>query len=144
MAPVFFNRTYDETFDLLLEARDYLAHREPLDRRELGPDDRLVVNCEALRLTSRLTQIMAWLLVQKAVHAGEMTRAEAASGQHRLSGQAVCLTREVVGGYPIPARLRSLLDRSYNLYTRVERLDALVARASPGASSSARGPGSVC
>lgn len=127
MAAVFFSRTYDEAFDLLVEARDYLADREPIDRRGMTPDDRLVANCEAMRLTSRLTQIMAWLLIQKAVHAGELSSYEAAADEHRLAGQSVCLTRRPVIDISMPRHLQSLLDRSYQLYTRVERLDHMVA-----------------
>ncbi len=125
MSSVFFSRTYDEAFDLLLEARDYLAYREPIDRQAIDIGDRLVVNCEAMRLTSRLTQIMAWLLVQRAVVAGEITPSEAAAERNRLAGQSVCRARNAAAR--IPPSLQSLLDRSYSLYTRVERLDAMAA-----------------
>jgi regulator of CtrA degradation len=125
---VYFDRTYRETMTLLLETRDYMRFREPVDRRAMPDDQRLVVNCEALRLTSRLTHIMAWLLIQKAVHAGELTAAEAASEDHRLAGQSVCRERATVGDVSMPPRLATLLERSYHLYTRVERLDELVAR----------------
>ena len=114
---------------LLVEARDYMRFREPVDRDTLPDEHRLVVNCEALRLTSRLTHIMAWLLIQKAVHAGEITAAEAAGADHRLAGQAVCRERTGAGGIALPPMLGALLERSYRLYARVERLDALAARA---------------
>ena len=126
---VYFDRTYRETMTLLVETRDYMRFREPADRGALPDDHRLAVNCEALRLTSRLTHIMAWLLVQKAVHAGEMTAAEAAGDDHRLAGQAVCRKRPDAPDLALPPVLAQLLERSYQLYTRVERLDALVARA---------------
>jgi regulator of CtrA degradation len=125
---VYFDRTYRETMTLLLETRDYMRFREPVDRRAMPDDHRLVVNCEALRLTSRLTHIMAWLLIQKAVHAGEITAAEAASEAHRLAGQSVCRTHGTPGDISMPPALATLLERSYHLYTRVERLDELVAR----------------
>jgi regulator of CtrA degradation len=127
MATIFFSRTFDEAMDLLIEARDYLTYREPIDRQYLDNTERLVLNCEAMRLTSRLTQVMAWLLVQKAVVAGEISREESAQEAHRLSGQSVCLTREGAEHRTIPTGLRSLLDRSYHLYTRVERLDEMAA-----------------
>jgi regulator of CtrA degradation len=126
---VYFDRTYRETMSLLLETRDYMRFREPVDRRAVPDDHRLVVNCEALRLTSRLTHIMAWLLIQKAVHAGEITAAEAAAEDNRLAGQSVCRERSTVGDISMPPALALLLERSYQLYTRVERLDELVARA---------------
>ena len=146
---VFLNGTYEETLRLLREARDYLAYREPLDRQRLTPFERLVVNCEALRLTSRLTQVMAWVLMQKAVHAGEVSAAEAAAEHHRLAGQAVCRSRELRQARAVPPALGRLLDRSYDLYSRVERLDAMVAgrvnsEEPRRPSSSARCPGSAC
>jgi len=125
---VYFDGTYRETMNLLLETRDYMRFREPVDRRAVPDDHRLMVNCEALRLTSRLTHIMAWLLIQKAVHAGEITAAEAASDDHRLAGQAVCRERAAADEVTMPPALALLLERSYRLYARVERLDALVAR----------------
>jgi regulator of CtrA degradation len=114
---------------LLVETRDYMRFREPADRRAMPDDHRLVVNCEALRLTSRLTHIMAWLLIQKAVHAGEISAAEAAGTDHRLAGQSVCRERQVFRDVSMPPALQMLLERSYQLYTRVERLDEMVASA---------------
>jgi regulator of CtrA degradation len=129
---VFFSRTYDEAFDLLLEARDYLACRAPIDREQAAFDQRIVQNCEAFRLTSRLTQVMAWLLVRKAVDAGELTEIEAEREEHRLAGQSVCLAQPEASE-TMPAGLRSLLERSYLLYARIERLDAQVAHQSQDA-----------
>ena len=60
----FFNRTYDETMALLIEARNYIAYNEQSDQRGLAPQVRLQVSYESLRVTSRLTQVMAWLLAQ--------------------------------------------------------------------------------
>ena len=127
MVAVFLNRTYDDAMRLLHEARDYLAYEEPIDRKRLSPTDRLVLNCEAMRLTSRLTQVMAWVLVQKAVYAGEMSASEAASADHRLAGQTVCRSQAMREARAVPPALGRLLDRSYDLYSRVERLDAQVA-----------------
>ncbi len=70
----FFGKTYDETMALLVASRDYLANAQPADTTGLKPIERLRVNCEAMRLTTRLTQVMAWLLAQRAVHEGELTR----------------------------------------------------------------------
>jgi regulator of CtrA degradation len=125
-APTFLNRTYEEAMALLLDARDYLTHHESADCRTLEMVPRLSVSRETLRITSRLTQVMAWLLIQKAVFAGEISRAEAAAGHHRLAGQRVCL--DTAGGQfdGIPLRLSNLLERSHSLYARIARLDALV------------------
>lgn len=122
----FFDSTFEEALALTRQARDYLTHREPADRLKMSPADRMAASCETMRLTSRLTQIMAWLLVQKAVHAGEMTREEAAAPEFRLAGREVCEeTRPPVDGATLQPRLIELLDTSLNLYQRVARLDAM-------------------
>jgi regulator of CtrA degradation len=120
----FFDRTYDEALALTREARDYIGGQGASERRAMTPDAMLVASCEEMRLTARMTQVMAWLLVQRAVHAGEMTRSQAAAKQHRLSGQDACLSGPVAPEVELPARLNDLLSRSRNLYERVQRLDA--------------------
>lgn len=122
----FFGKTYAEAMELLVEARDYLAHREPIDRAGLVPIERLRFCGETMRLTARLTQIMAWLLAQRAVHAGELTQQEALGEHGALAQHQVCMEGEGLG--PMPQRLASLLDRSQHLYVRVARLDELARR----------------
>ena len=126
----FFGKTYDETMSLLLASRDYLAAAQPGDAIGLKPIDRLRVNCEAMRLTTRLTQIMAWLLAQRAVFAGEIGRAQAASDEFRLSADSVCMAEgDDMAANVLPMRLRELLEESRRLYVRVARLDELSRRA---------------
>ncbi|NIA70527.1 DUF1465 family protein [Pelagibius litoralis] len=127
----FFDSTFEEALALTREAREYLTNRDPGERKEMSPGDRMAMSCETMRLTSRLTQIMAWLMVQKAVHAGEMTREEARAPEFRLSGKAVCEeTSPPVEGVTLQPRLNELLDRSHRLYERVARLDAMQERSS--------------
>ena len=125
----FFGKTYDETMSLLLASRDYLAMAQPADAHGLKPIDRLRVNCEAMRLTTRLTQIMAWLLAQRAVFAGEMGRAQAASDEFRLAADSICMAESDFEVQILPMRLQELLDQSRRLYVRVARLDELSRRA---------------
>lgn len=123
--PKLLNRVFEETMTLLIDARDYVARHEPVEAAQLALTARLLVSRETMRITSRLTQIMAWLLVQKAVFAGEMSRAEAAGPAHRLAGHKLCLDAESGRFDGVPPRLSTLLERSYNLYVRIARLDAL-------------------
>lgn len=120
----FLGNTYDDALGLLVEARNYLA-RLPPGRPEEPPHLRLQISYETMRLTARLTQIMAWLLAQKAVHGGELTREEAQGGVCSLDAKAVCLDPSSSANQELPPGLRSLLDRSYGLYLRVYRLDAM-------------------
>lgn len=124
----FFNRTYDEAMGLLVEARDYMAYQEAKDQRGLPAHARLQVSYESLRVTSRLTQVMAWLLAQKAVHAGELTAEQVASDEYALAGGDICSDPSGPENEQLPTRLRDLLDRSHRLYMRVTRLDRQIRR----------------
>jgi regulator of CtrA degradation len=125
-ATEFFGKTYGEAMSLLTEARDYLTHREPIDRSALVAEDRLRACSETMRLTSRLTQIMAWLMAQRAVYQGEIVQERALEGHGPLAGLDVCMSDEATDNLPV--RLVSLLDRSRRLYVRVARLDELARR----------------
>lgn len=122
----YFSRTYDETMALLIEARNYVAFQEANDQRRMPFNQRLQVSYESMRVTSRLTQVMAWLLAQKAVHAGELSAAQAASDEFALSGGSVCSDRGGLDLPELPRTLHSLLDRSHHLYVRVSRLEDMV------------------
>ncbi len=108
------------------ESRDYLTHHDRAERAKMTPEAQLWASCETMRLTARLTQIMAWLLVQKAVHAGELSRADAAASEHRLSGQEVCESTGCIEDVVLQPKLMELLDRSHRLYQRVARLDSML------------------
>ena len=125
-ATTFFSKTSDEAHALLVEARDYVeATREVHFER---PVHDLMHIVETLRLTTRLAQIMAWLLIQRAVHAGEMTPAEARQAPNRLGARSLCLDAGGESEAALPAVLRALLARSRALYRRIARLDEMVAR----------------
>jgi regulator of CtrA degradation len=124
----FFGRTYDEAMGLLLEARNYVIADELRRPGTTEPADRLILCCETMRLTARLTHVMAWLLAQKAVHAGEITLAEAAAEPFALGGRTTCLTEHPGIAALGDDWLAGLLDRSLRLYVRVSRLDEMVRR----------------
>ena len=124
----FFSKTYEETLGMLSEARDYITCEQPLECQAMTPIGRAALMQETTRLVARLTQVMAWLLVQKAVYGGEMTRAQALEDVHRLGGKAVCLAAECPPSFAPTQRFATLLDRSRRLYIRVARLDELLER----------------
>lgn len=126
--PAFFRRTYDETLDLMVEARNYMAYVERRERERADMVSGLRMSCEAMRVTSRLTQVMAWLMIQRAVHEGEIEAQDAMAEANRLSGGAVCLDETFTTDETLPNGLRSLLDRSFRLYQRVARLEEQMMR----------------
>jgi regulator of CtrA degradation len=122
-APLFFRGTYEEAFDLLVEARNYVEHHVPAFKYSQDPPDRYAMTTETLRLTSRLTQVMAWLMAQRAVQEGEIEEAEFVDDKYRLEGHDVCLKRAIEDMDDLPDGLNDLMDRSYELYNRIMRLD---------------------
>ncbi len=125
-ATTFFSKTYDEANALLIEACAYIATARARPRER--PAMALLHSMETMRLTARLGQIMAWLLVQRAMHAGELTVEEVRSAAHRLAGHEVCLDAGGEADVFLAPSLRDLLARSRKLYRRVSRLDEMIAR----------------
>lgn len=128
-----FDGTYREVLELLERARALAAapraaaaygSRGAVAAADLSSLVRLEASCEALRVTSRLTHCLAWVLVHKAIHAGELAPDAAYDPENRLSGGAVCLALGGEANPRLPVRLRSLLADSRALYVRLARLDA--------------------
>lgn len=125
----FFNKTYDEALALTEQAYAYLSQIHKNNIRADSPTDDLRLRGEAFRLTTRLMQVVAWLLTQRAIYAGELSAAEVAGdAQYRLSAASVCHDDSQHRHPAIPSPMSDMLDSSLNLYIRVERLDELMHR----------------
>ena len=122
---IVFTRTYDEALDMVVEALNYMTYMESRENRACRRrrDTKYII--EAMRITSRLLQVMAWLMLLRAVQRGEICQEEIYLDNNRLSGQEVCLST-ALGDFNPPTGLRSLLDRSHDLYRRVSRLEQMV------------------
>src|SRR3546814_11761976 len=108
----FFNKTYDEALTRIIEARNYIAFQEAGDVSGLGPDARLLASQETMRITSRMTQIIAWMLCQRAVQSGEMTQERALSEEFAIGGGDVCLEDRWSDDGRLPPGTPGLPDRS--------------------------------
>ena len=125
-AVAFLDANFEEALGLAIEARDYMAREQNGGPGEGEPLDRMALSYAAMRVTSRLTQVMAWLMVQKAVQAGELTRRQAASEPNRLSAHDVCLGEGPLPDRDLPPRFAQIDTRSRQLYERIARLDSLL------------------
>ncbi|MBM3547850.1 MAG: DUF1465 family protein [Alphaproteobacteria bacterium] len=126
MSTAIITRTYDEALSLLIETRNYLSFRQSVDARRLHPMQSLKLTREAYRLTSRLTQVLAWLMLRRAVIEGEIADEEARLPERRLAGHDICLARADDLEDGLPVGMDGLLERSRLLYERVARLDRLL------------------
>ncbi len=111
---------YVEAMVLADEARAYFDEHGRSDRLSLDAIVRVGFSCESLKVTTRLMHVIAWLLTQRAVEAGELSPAHAKSPARRL-GDAVESDPELLAALPESA-LR-LIRASHDLYARVQRLD---------------------
>lgn len=121
---IFFSRTYDEALALVKEARSYIAGPGHEAAKTLSQEATFTYATESLRMTTRLTEIMSWLMFQRALHCGEITEQEAQAEECRLQFSEVCLADVKEADFTeLPAGLLALMERSESLYRRVARLD---------------------
>lgn len=124
MASGLFQRTYEEGMRLVEETSAYLDGPGRDVARGLSREASLAYASESMRLTTRLMQVAAWLLVRKALHEGEITSDEAAAEKYRLATKDIARAPRHSAADALPERLLDLIQRSERLYARVERLDS--------------------
>jgi regulator of CtrA degradation len=111
---------YVEAMVLADEARSYFDCAARDDRLALDPVDRVGFSCESLKVTTRLMHVIAWLLTQRAVAAGELTRVQAGETDRRL-GPAPASDEALLPRLPEPAA--EIIRASEELFERVRRFD---------------------
>ena len=111
---------YSEAMLLADEARSYFDEAGARDTAELPPVGRVHFSCEALKVTTRIMHVVAWLLTQRAVDAGEISAVESRLPARRL-GDAPESGAGASDG--MPDRARALILASADLYRRVAHLD---------------------
>jgi len=121
---------YNETLLLLAEAHDYFYRQAQQEQAEMDNRQRTMYASEMSRVTIRLSSEMAWLMARKAVFAGKIT-ADEANAHHRLDCRDICMNQYIEAESLLPERMTELLDKTFELYQRVARLDALSDRPEP-------------
>lgn len=114
---------FREGMSLVEGTASYLDGEGRADSRVLDRPVALAYASESMRLTTRLMQLTSWLLLQRAVNEGELTR-EDAEREHRRVVIAPQDSNTAPDIYEqLPAKLRNLVDRSQSLYARIHRID---------------------
>jgi regulator of CtrA degradation len=121
----FVDQTLHGAHTLLKSTHDYIKWQAPLDIEKRGYQETFKVSCEAMRVTVRMTQIIAWLMLQKAVLEGDLTREEVLSDEYQVLRGKTCLESSSESDAQLPPRLRELLKESREFYLRILRLDKL-------------------
>lgn len=125
-AQLWLDKTYDETMTLLVEAKHYHANRFNKQITHLPPTNRLELTRESLRITTRLSHTMAWLLSEKAIMNDEMDRDDYVEMNDPLDTIFICTEPDDSIVDICPVGLQDLLDRSLALFLRAARLETML------------------
>ncbi|MCA0425450.1 MAG: DUF1465 family protein [Proteobacteria bacterium] len=119
-----FKVLFREGMALVEETAAYLDGPGRQESRALARPSALAYASESMRLTTRLMQMTSWLLLQRAVNEGELSREEAEREHSRIK-----VAPQDVASAPdmfalLPVTLRTLVERSLRLQDRVLHIDA--------------------
>jgi regulator of CtrA degradation len=123
-----FEKVFNEGMGLVEETANYLDGPGRADSRALDRSGAIAYATESMRLTTRLMQLASWLLLQRAIAAGELGADEAQKEKHRISLKDIGRGNAIPGGENLPDGLKELVDRSLRLLERIKTLDAMIAR----------------
>ncbi|WP_247713483.1 DUF1465 family protein [Qipengyuania sphaerica] len=110
---------YTEALELADEARAVFDLRDEAGRDKAPDQLRIAMSIEGLRTTTRVMHILAWLLNQRAYHAGELTRLQLL--RHGTLGEERLSDPDNMAILELPTR--ALIRDTERLHARVKRLD---------------------
>jgi regulator of CtrA degradation len=117
-----FRTLFREGMTLVEDTAAYLDGPGRQESRALERQAALGYASESMRLTTRLMQLTSWLLLQRAVNEGELTREEA-DREHRKVRITTPEPTPGKGAPALPASLSTLIERAQKLENRIVRLD---------------------
>lgn len=118
-----FDATFAENAALVRKTSAYLEGEGRRDAHGLPRKIALAFAGESMRLTTRMMQISAWLLAQRARHNGKMTVAEAGDEKYRLGLDDTVMGSRLAGSEHLPPKLLDIIELSEQLYLRLSRID---------------------
>ena len=121
-----FNKVFQEGMSLVEETANYLDGPGRQDARALDRHGSIAYATESMRLTTRLMQLASWLLLQRAVSAGELTEDDAVKEKTRINLEEIGPGTTLTSEDQLPDSLKDLVERSLTLHQRVMRLDQMI------------------
>jgi len=119
-----FMALFREGMGLVEATAAYLDGDGRAESKNLDRSIALAYASESMRLTTRLMQLTSWLLLQRAVNEGELTRDDAEREHRRVvvAMQESTIATDVFA--QLPEKLRDLIVRSQSLQLRIHRIDS--------------------
>ena len=119
---LFLPRIYDEALMLLAESHRYFEQEGILQQRLMGERTRAMFVSEMSRVTLRLSCVMAWLISRRMALEDSLPPEIIANAQP-LECRDICMHQHIEAESMLPLSMTDILDRTYELYTRIARLD---------------------
>jgi regulator of CtrA degradation len=123
-----FKGLYGEGMSLVEETASYLDGDGRLASKSLPRMASVLYAAESMRLTTRLMQVASWLLLQRAINNGEMSRDQVLSEKKKVRLDVFNVDRAAPGWTDLPDPFRDLIERSVRLQNRVAMLDREIYR----------------
>ena len=121
-----FDKVFKEGMSLVEETANYLDGPGRVDARVLDRHGAIAYATESMRLTTRLMQLASWLLLQRAIGAGELSVEDARKENHRISLADIGRGHDLAGSDNLPDALKALVERSIMLHERIQKLDSMI------------------
>jgi regulator of CtrA degradation len=107
-----FDKVFREGMGLVEETANYLDGPGRQDARLLDRHGAVAYATESMRLTTRLMQLASWLLLQRAIGAGEMNQDDVRKERHRISLSDIGRGKPLNGAEQLPPALNDIVERS--------------------------------
>ncbi|MEM6382099.1 MAG: DUF1465 family protein [Pseudomonadota bacterium] len=120
-----FHELFEQGMTLVEETAAYLEAEGKQASQHLDRPAAMAYATESMRLTTRLMQLASWLLLQRAVHEGELTLEQAAKEKAKVRIHGLSSPKRGPGWDELPEKLRLMVEASMALQSRVQRLDAI-------------------
>ncbi len=121
-----FAALFKEGMSLIEETATYLDGPGRAQSRDLDRPISLVYATESMRLTTRLMQLASWLLLQRAVNEGELSKDQARTDKMKFKIAALGTSDINPAASELPSDLMELVTRSLRLQERIVHLDKLL------------------
>jgi regulator of CtrA degradation len=121
-----FDKVFAEGMALVERTATYLDGPGRDMSRRLPREAGLTYAAWSMELTSRLMQAASWLVMQRAVRDGDMSRDDALAPKYRISRDGPPLEASAQRGSGLPDSFLDLVENAEALYSRICRLDEAI------------------
>ncbi|MEL6299723.1 MAG: DUF1465 family protein [Pseudomonadota bacterium] len=118
-----FETLFREGMSLVEETADYLDGQGRKEARGLKPPMSVIYATESMRLTTRLLEVASWLVVQRALKDGDISRNEADEKRARVKLRTMTRPSHIRMFDELPEGLKSLISRSFAVTDRLSQID---------------------